>query len=82
MIILFGRGRKEEKKWARAEADPIKLFEESALSTGAFTEQQLDAARARATAVVKKAVEFATASPSPPRQLVCFRINGLRESNL
>ena len=28
------RGRKDEKKWARAEADPIKLFEADEAASG------------------------------------------------
>ena len=61
------RGRKDEKRWARAEADPIKIFEAAVLGEGRFTEEQLEQARARATAVVKQSVDFAAASPPPPR---------------
>lgn len=31
------RGRKEEKRWARATQDPITIFEEEALEDGVFT---------------------------------------------
>jgi len=61
------RGRKDEKRWARAEADPIKLFEAEALAQGLLSEDQLDAARARASATVQQALAFAAASPPPPR---------------
>jgi len=62
------RGRKEEKKWARAEADPIKLFEASAAKYG-ITEAQLENHKNIANEMVKKSVEFATNSPPPPREL-------------
>ena len=59
------RGRKAEKMWARAEADPIKLFE----ATDAANGLKLDEATARAKAEVKRAVEFAKASEPPPASL-------------
>jgi TPP-dependent pyruvate/acetoin dehydrogenase alpha subunit/pyruvate/2-oxoglutarate/acetoin dehydrogenase E1 component len=59
------RGRKEEKKWARAEADPIKIFEE----TGSASESELEAIKASTKAVVKGAVDFATKSQPPPASL-------------
>ena len=59
------RGRKAEKKWARAEADPLKLFE----ATGALGDDALKARKDAASAVVKGAVAFAKASPPPPREL-------------
>ncbi len=62
------RGRKEEKKWARAEADPIKIFEASAEKLG-ITEAQLEKHKNIANDIVKKSVEFATNSPPPPREL-------------
>ncbi len=62
------RGRKEEKKWARAEADPIKIFEASAAKLG-ITEAQLEKHKNIANEIVKKSVEFATNSPPPPREL-------------
>lgn len=62
------RGRKEEKKWARAEADPIKIFEASAAKFG-ITEAQLEQHKNVANDMVKKSVEFATNSPPPPREL-------------
>lgn len=42
------RGRKEEKKWARAEADPIVIFEENIAKSMGITEEELDACRADA----------------------------------
>ncbi len=63
------RGRKDEKKWARAEADPIKIFESSMLVRGVFSEEELDVARKRSLAAVKASVDFATKSPSPPKSL-------------
>jgi len=59
------RGRKQEKMWARAECDPIKLFESSQLSEGL----DLDGAKERAKAEVKRALEFAKASEPPPATL-------------
>jgi pyruvate/2-oxoglutarate/acetoin dehydrogenase E1 component/TPP-dependent pyruvate/acetoin dehydrogenase alpha subunit len=59
------RGRKDEKRWARAEADPIKLFEASALADGL----DLDGATKAAKAVVKQALDFARDSPAPPAEL-------------
>ena len=53
------RGRKAEKMWARAEADPIKLFE----ATDAANGLKLDEATARAKAEVKRAVEYAKRQP-------------------
>eukprot|EP01031_Cornospumella_fuschlensis_P037768 gene37768-45883_t len=63
------RGRKDEKKWARAEADPIKIFEQAALSRGLFSEQELEKLRAQSLAQVKACVDFATQSPPPPKSL-------------
>jgi TPP-dependent pyruvate/acetoin dehydrogenase alpha subunit/pyruvate/2-oxoglutarate/acetoin dehydrogenase E1 component len=59
------RGRKAEKKWARAEADPLKIFE----ATGALPQDVLDDRKKKASAVVKEAVAFAKESPPPPREL-------------
>lgn len=63
------RGRKDEKKWARAEADPIKIFEQSALTRGLFTEHELEKMRTQSLAQVKACVDFATKSPPPPKSL-------------
>lgn len=63
------RGRKDEKKWARAEADPVKIFEDRALAAKTFTAEELEGAKKRINAVVKEAVDFATKSPPPPRTL-------------
>jgi len=59
------RGRKEEKKWARANADPIKTLE----ATGIFTKEEMDAVNERVKAKVKEAVDFASASPKPEASL-------------
>ena len=59
------RGRKAEKKWARAEADPLKIFE----ATGALPQDVLDERKKKASAVVKEAVAFAKESPPPPQEL-------------
>jgi len=62
------RGRKTEKKWARDEADPIRIFEAAAAKLK-ISEEELEARKAKAQAVVKKSVEFATNSPPPPATL-------------
>ena len=59
------RGRKAEKTWARAEADPLKIFE----ALGVLPEDVLSDRKAKASQVVKDAVAFAKASPPPPREL-------------
>ena len=59
------RGRKEEKAWARKEADPITLFE----ATGVLNEAEMAAAKDRVKARVKQSVDFAMASPAPPADL-------------
>merc|ERR1711871_155232 len=59
------RGRKEEKKWARADADPLKLFEEY----GTVSPEDLDALKAKSKATVKAAVDFAMKSQPPPETL-------------
>jgi len=59
------RGRKQEKMWARAECDPIKLFE----ATEIASTLDLSGATSRAKRVVKEAVEFAKASEPPPAEL-------------
>merc|ERR1719482_2260553 len=59
------RGRKAEKTWARAECDPIKIFEASDAAAGLA----LDEETAKAKAEVKRAVKFAMDSPEPPADL-------------
>ena len=59
------RGRKAEKTWARAEADPIKIFD----ATDIASKLPLDEATARAKAEVKRALDFAKASDPPPASL-------------
>lgn len=63
------RGRKQEKQWARQEADPITLFEEYAIANKIATQEELDERRAAAQNTVKEAVKFADASPMPPAEL-------------
>jgi len=63
------RGRKEEKAWARAEQDPIKVFEDEFIGNGMFTEEELKAAKKEVMADIKKCVEFADKSPMPPVEL-------------
>jgi 2-oxoisovalerate dehydrogenase E1 component len=62
------RGRKAEKTWARAEADPIKIFEDEALEEG-VKESELDAIKVAMMGLVKNSVEFAKNSPFPPKEL-------------
>merc|ERR1719311_754324 len=59
------RGRKEERRCARANADPIKTLE----ATGIFTKEEMDAVNERVKAKVKEAVDFASASPKPEASL-------------
>jgi TPP-dependent pyruvate/acetoin dehydrogenase alpha subunit/pyruvate/2-oxoglutarate/acetoin dehydrogenase E1 component len=59
------RGRKQEKAWARAEADPIKIFEDSGVASAA----ELEVCKEEAKAIVKQSVDFATKSEPPPRSL-------------
>lgn len=63
------RGRKDEKKWARTEADPIKLFDETVVKAGLLKEAELEKARAAAMKTVKAAVDFASKSSPPPKGL-------------
>lgn len=59
------RNRKDEKKWARKECDPITIFEQSehakVLDLKALTKKAKDE--------VQKALDFADASPPPPPSL-------------
>ena len=59
------RGRKVEKRWARAECDPIKIFE----STDVASRIDIEGANARVKAEVKKALDFARDSPEPAASL-------------
>ncbi|KAG5175793.1 pyruvate dehydrogenase [Tribonema minus] len=63
------RGRKDEKRWARAEMDPIALFEKRCATEGIATAEELKAVSDRAKAEVKASVDFSLASPPPPRSL-------------
>ena len=63
------RGRKEEKAWARAAQDPLRVFEDWATSQGLFTSDELKAAKKEVLAQVKASVEFADQSPMPPVEL-------------
>ena len=59
------RNRKDEKRWARKEADPIKIFKASEAATRINVEE----CDAEAAKIAKAAVEFADASPDPPATL-------------
>ena len=59
------RNRKDEKRWARAECDPIKIFEGSADAKRI----DLAAQTAKAKEEVQRALAFADASPPPPANL-------------
>lgn len=63
------RGRKDEKTWARAEQDPIKVFEDKYIGNGMFAEDELKEAKKEVLAHVKQSVEFAEKSPMPPVEL-------------
>lgn len=63
------RGRKDEKKWARSEADPIKIFENYALENKMFTSEELEVIRKKTMATVKQSVDFSLKSSPPPRSL-------------
>lgn len=63
------RGRKDEKRWARFEADPIKLFESFAIENSILSENDIATAKADSNRIVKASVEFATKSKVPPRTL-------------
>jgi TPP-dependent pyruvate/acetoin dehydrogenase alpha subunit/pyruvate/2-oxoglutarate/acetoin dehydrogenase E1 component len=63
------RGRKDEKKWARNEADPIKIFENDITSKGIATDHELEELRKRSNHIVKNSVEFALKSSPPPKTL-------------
>ena len=63
------RGRKDEKKWARAEADPIKIFEDTAAAENIASVEELDARKKKANEMVKASVDFSLKSPMPPRDL-------------
>ena len=63
------RGRKDEKKWARLEADPIKIFESYALENKLVSEEQLEEIRKKIAVDVKASVDFALQSPFPPASL-------------
>mmetsp|Transcript_26776 Transcript_26776/g.54715 ORF Transcript_26776/g.54715 Transcript_26776/m.54715 type:complete len:709 (+) Transcript_26776:35-2161(+) len=63
------RGRKDEKAWAREHYDPIKAFEKKYKDNGAFTHEELSAAKKEMQKVVDEAVKFADDSPDPPALL-------------
>jgi TPP-dependent pyruvate/acetoin dehydrogenase alpha subunit len=63
------RGRKQEKSWARENADPIPIFESELIERGIATREELDAIKARANKECKDAVKFANESPAPPAGL-------------
>ena len=63
------RGRKDEKKWARAEQDPIKIFEDAMAEQGKLTKEEMDEKKKEVTKRVKEAVKFADESSQPPVEL-------------
>jgi 2-oxoisovalerate dehydrogenase E1 component len=63
------RGRKDEKKWARAEADPIKIFENHVVKSKILADEELEEKRKKSTMIVKNSVDFALNSPFPPKSL-------------
>ena len=56
------RNRKDEKKWARAECDPIKIFESSADAQRVDMKNETTKAKLE----VQRALDFANNSPPPP----------------
>ena len=54
---------------ARAQADPIKIFEADVERTGLLTAAQLETAKQKIAAEVKAAVDFASRSEQPPAAL-------------
>lgn len=63
------RGRKDEKSWARNQADPIKIFEASCAETGSISEAELEDIRKQVSVTVKASVDFALKSNPPPASL-------------
>eukprot|EP00747_Dinoflagellata_sp_TGD_P159796 gnl/TRDRNA2_/TRDRNA2_177923_c0_seq2.p1 gnl/TRDRNA2_/TRDRNA2_177923_c0~~gnl/TRDRNA2_/TRDRNA2_177923_c0_seq2.p1 ORF type:complete len:884 (-),score=218.66 gnl/TRDRNA2_/TRDRNA2_177923_c0_seq2:96-2747(-) len=63
------RGRKDERRWAREEQDPLKMFEAKYTANGMFTEEELKAAKKEVSAQIEAAVEFADKSEQPPVSL-------------
>ncbi|CAM9465295.1 unnamed protein product [Chrysoparadoxa australica] len=63
------RGRKDEKKWARAEQDPIKLFEERVAASGQLTKDEMQAVSNTVKGQVKDIINFALNAPAPPADL-------------
>ncbi len=63
------RGRKLERHWARAEQDPIKIFEEQMTKTGELSEKELAAVREEVKATVREAVTFSKNGKEPSPDL-------------
>ncbi len=63
------RGRKSERRWARAEQDPIKIFEEQMAKTGELSETELTEVREEVKSSIRKAVNFARDSKPPSPDL-------------
>ncbi|KAL7552710.1 hypothetical protein ACHAWF_015944 [Thalassiosira exigua] len=63
------RGRKEEKKWAKANYDPIKAFETKYTMNGMLTQEDLQSVKKEVKSAVRDAVTFADSSPPPPAHL-------------
>jgi len=58
------REKKEVEEWK--EKDPIENFIEACVGDGVLKDEDVEEIRAEADRIVKKAVEFADASPEPP----------------
>ncbi len=63
------RGRQEEKRWARDNYDPIKVFDNKYINSGVLTESDLQAVKEEVKAIVDDAVKYADSSPQPPADL-------------
>eukprot|EP00612_Vaucheria_litorea_P004576 CAMPEP_0171461170 /NCGR_PEP_ID=MMETSP0945-20130129/5731_1 /TAXON_ID=109269 /ORGANISM="Vaucheria litorea, Strain CCMP2940" /LENGTH=761 /DNA_ID=CAMNT_0011987475 /DNA_START=176 /DNA_END=2461 /DNA_ORIENTATION=- len=63
------RGRKEEKRWARSEMDPLALFEAQALNEKWFTKEELGEISNKVKKQVKECIDFSIKAPTPPREL-------------
>jgi len=63
------RGRKEEKKWARANEDPIKRFEDEVLASKAMTEEELKALKKEVRACEQR--EKGGSNKTPAQINVC-----------
>jgi len=63
------RGRQEEKRWARDNYDPIKVFENKYINSGVLTESDLQAIKEEVKEIVDDALKYADSSLEPPADL-------------